>query len=175
MPIFVGIGSNLSSPQWGTPVSIIAAAIDQLPRWGVIVSVRSRLWQSSPLHVTNQPDFFNAVLQVSSDLSPLALLAALKDCESFFGRTAGVRFGPRVLDLDLLDFHGRVIPDVGWPDGQLPLILPHPRLHQRLFALGPLQELMPTWHHSVLNQSIGDLIQNLPGLQMAVPIEEGSP
>jgi 2-amino-4-hydroxy-6-hydroxymethyldihydropteridine diphosphokinase len=128
----------------------------------------SRLYSTTPVGVTDQPDFFNAVVSLDVPRGPdpvtgaSALLVALKNLERAFGRRQRTRWGPRELDLDLVIF-GRADVSVTRPaegrstnpwKAQLPLTVPHPEARRRLFVLAPLAELAPGlvppgWHETV--------------------------
>jgi 2-amino-4-hydroxy-6-hydroxymethyldihydropteridine diphosphokinase len=103
------------------------------------VAAASGLYQSSPRDLLGQPDFTNAVIELRTDLEPADLLFALKRIEMTVGRDPqGMRFGPRLIDLDILVVEGRCV-----DDAELDLVIPHPRLADRRFALEPLAELDP--------------------------------
>lgn len=114
---------------------------------GVSLRGVSRLYQTKPVGVTDQPDFLNAVVALDVPAGPdpetgaLALLAALKSLEQAIGRVARQRWGPREVDLDLLLF-GRHVINVARPDGRW-LLVPHPQARNRLFVLAPLNDLVP--------------------------------
>jgi 2-amino-4-hydroxy-6-hydroxymethyldihydropteridine diphosphokinase len=132
-PAYVGIGSNLAEPR-----TQVLRAIDRLQGLdGFTLVLRSRLYGSRPLGSTDQPDYVNAVVGGLTDLEPHALLAELRALEQQFGRPrTRPRWGPRVLDLDLLAL-GRARCD----DPQLSL--PHPGIPQRNFVLYPLADVAP--------------------------------
>jgi 2-amino-4-hydroxy-6-hydroxymethyldihydropteridine diphosphokinase len=128
---YIGLGSNL-----GASEAVLAAsftALGELP--GTRELGRSSLYRSAPVDAAG-PDFLNAVAAVETTLSAPALLAALHRIEAAHGRERGLRHAPRTLDLDLL-LHGDEVID--GPD----LVVPHPRLHERAFALVPLAEIAP--------------------------------
>ena len=132
----IGIGSNRSHGRHGRPPTVVAAAIARLDElFG--------LFDSSPI-VGNAAaggagrDFANAVALVESDLEPPAMLATLKALERGFGRRRGRRWGPRVLDLDILAWSGGRYAARG-------LAVPHPRLAERPFAIGLLAGVAPGW------------------------------
>ncbi len=131
---FVGLGANLGDAE--ASVRAAAARLARLPETGVLAL--SRLYRTPAWGLEAQPDFVNAVAMLRTGLEPLALLEHLLAVERDFGRdrTREQRWGPRRLDLDLLLFGDRVIDVPG-------LQLPHPRLHERAFALVPLLELAP--------------------------------
>ena len=125
---FVGLGANL-----GDREATIRAALARLD--GVVAV--SRLRETDPVGFADQPRFLNCAAAVETDLPPRALLERLLAIERELGRTrAGRRFGPRTIDLDLLLYGDLVLDEPG-------LTLPHPRLHERRFALEPLAELAP--------------------------------
>lgn len=134
--VHVGLGSNLDGP-----ARQVAAALQRLAAWPGVSGLRaSRLYRSPPWGVQNQPEFINAVARFDYGGSACGLLASLLAIEREAGRVrGGERWGPRVLDLDLLDFAGRQV--------RLPgLALPHPRIGERAFVLLPLLELSPQLH-----------------------------
>lgn len=99
----------------------------------------SGLYRTSPRDLLDQPDFVNAVVELETDLEPADLLLALKRLELELGRDPqGLRFGPRLIDLDILVADGRCV-----DDPELDLVVPHARLAERRFALEPLAELDP--------------------------------
>ncbi len=132
MRAFIGLGGNL-----GEPRAAFVSAVRELESAGRVVRVSS-LYQSTPRHVVDQPTFLNAALELEIELAPAELLFLLKRMESALGREPGVRYGPRVVDLDILSFDGRCV-----ADAELDLIVPHPRLQERRFALEPLAEIDP--------------------------------
>jgi 2-amino-4-hydroxy-6-hydroxymethyldihydropteridine diphosphokinase len=129
---FVGLGANLGEPE----VQLRAAlrALDALP--GTRLLRQSRLYRSAPWGIEAQPAFVNAVAQLQTSLAPEQLLAGLLAIERAAGRERVERWGPRVLDLDLL-LHDELCL-------QLPgLTLPHRHMHERAFVLVPLAEIAP--------------------------------
>jgi 2-amino-4-hydroxy-6-hydroxymethyldihydropteridine diphosphokinase len=131
---YVGIGSNLLDP-----ARQVRAAIDALRALGSVVAVSS-LYRTTPWGtVRNQSDFINAAVALETQLDPHALLGALKTLECELGRDpAGERWGPRAIDLDILIYEGV---EMAEPE----LTIPHPRLHERAFALVPLAEIAPQY------------------------------
>jgi 2-amino-4-hydroxy-6-hydroxymethyldihydropteridine diphosphokinase len=129
---FIGLGSNLGDPERSVRQGIAALADFELTQ----LITASALYRSAPLGHTEQPDFINAVAQVSTGLSPQSLLAALLAIEQKHGRTRSFRNAPRSLDLDLLLYDADSIVAPG-------LVVPHPRMHERAFVLAPLVELAP--------------------------------
>ena len=130
-PAYVALGSNLADPI--RQVQAAFAALDGLP--GSQLIARSGLWRSRPMGPQDQPDFINAAAGLLTSVEPRALLASLQAIERQLGKTApAVRWGPRVIDLDLLVFGDLRISEEG-------LVLPLPGLHRRNFVLYPLAEI----------------------------------
>ncbi len=151
MIAYIGLGSNE-----GDRVQMISQAVAQLHRTpGVHVTQLSLLREYDAVGGPPQDPFVNAVVAVDTTLSPHALLATLQQLERALGRRPSpVRWGPRVIDLDVLLYGDAVIHDEH-------LTVPHPRLHERQFVLEPLAQLAPAVMHPVLRQSIRDLLHSL--------------
>ena len=129
---YVGLGANL-----GDRDASIGDALRLLAeRPGVTVTAVSSLRETDPVGRLDQPRFLNGAAELDTTLRPQALLAALLDVEQELGRVRGERWGPRTIDLDLLLYGAERIDEPG-------LTVPHPRLHERRFALEPLAELAP--------------------------------
>jgi 2-amino-4-hydroxy-6-hydroxymethyldihydropteridine diphosphokinase len=131
--VFVGLGSNLCHP--ADQVMRALGSLDALPE--VQVLRRSHLYRSAPWGVLEQPPFVNAVAELRTALAPRVLLDALLAIERGQGRRRdGERWGPRLIDLDLLCFGSVQIDEPG-------LVVPHPRIAERAFVLMPLAEIAP--------------------------------
>lgn len=150
--ILIGIGSNLDGP-WGNSGETVAKALRELGRDRLTLIKASRLLRSRPYGNVHQPAFVNAVAEIATHLPPEALLARLHAIERAAGRRRAKRWGPRTLDLDLLDYHGRVC------GGRL--TLPHPGIADRLFVLVPIAEIAPRWVHPVRHATARNLMQRL--------------
>jgi len=124
---YVGLGANL-----GDREATIRAAIAALP--GVVAV--SELRETEPVGVTEQPAFLNGAVALETELPARELLESLFAVERELGRERRERWGPRTIDLDLLLYGGETVDEPG-------LTVPHPRLHERRFALEPLAELDP--------------------------------
>jgi len=148
----------------------------------------SPFYQTPAFPEGNGPDYVNSVIKAKTSLGPNELLAAIHSVENQLGRTREQRWGPRVIDIDLLDYDGHILPSLEtynhwrdmplelqkttWPEG---LILPHPRIQDRGFVLIPLQAVAPDWVHPVTGEGIDTLIGNIPPqeLQKIVQISNG--
>lgn len=153
--ILVAIGANLPAPD-GSPALATcrraAAALDALP--GLRLRGLSRWWLTAPIPASDQPDYVNGVALLGGQTDPAALLAALHDLEARSGRVRGAANAARTLDLDLLAVEGMVR---SAPDP----ILPHPRMHERAFVLGPLLDVVPDWVHPRLRRTAVSLLAGL--------------
>jgi 2-amino-4-hydroxy-6-hydroxymethyldihydropteridine diphosphokinase len=130
---FVGLGSNLGDRE--RTLRLALALLDEHP--GIRVRRVSSFRETAPVGHLDQPDFVNAAAEIETSLGARELLEELLGVERSLGRVrAGPRFGPRTIDLDLLLYGDAVVNEPG-------LRVPHPRLHERRFALEPLAELDP--------------------------------
>lgn len=141
-PAYVGLGSNLQGP--ARQLQNTFELLDKIPSTQLVN--QSSLYRSAPFGGIEQPDFVNAVAALLTQLSAQDLLAELQRIENERGRKRGeVRWGPRVLDLDLLVYSNQVIDE---PD----LTVPHPRIGERNFVMLPLGEVAPTLNIPGLGQ-----------------------
>jgi 2-amino-4-hydroxy-6-hydroxymethyldihydropteridine diphosphokinase len=159
--ILIGIGGNLATPRFGPPLDTLTAALVMLEAEGIGIATRSAWYRSEPVPRSDQPWFINAVASLTTGLSARDLLAVLQMIEGQFGRVRGKRNAARVLDLDLLDYHGEVTETTS-------LVLPHPRLHQRRFVLTPLAEIASGWRHPLSGFTAEQLLSRLGAEQ---PVE----
>ncbi len=130
--VVLALGSNLAQPE--QQVRSALQAVAALPDTELLAA--SSLYLTAPVGYADQPDFINAVCLIQTALEAEALLAALQRIEQVFGRERSFRNAPRTLDLDIIDYAGRVSTDEH-------LILPHPRAHLRSFVMQPLAEIAP--------------------------------
>lgn len=159
--VVIGLGANFPGA-WGTPAATIAKALGEMGRANIGVAAVSPLYVTAAVGSARQPPYVNAVALLDTRLPPEALLRVLKAIERRSGRRAGRPWGPRTLDIDILDYGGQVRL---WRRGRAaydeagirPLILPHPRAHERPFVLRPLLDIAPDWRHPALKRSAREL------------------
>lgn len=130
MRIAIGLGANL-----GDRLATLRDAAARIGRLAPILA-RSHVWETVPVGGPEQPDFLNAALLVAWERPPIELLDALMAIEAELGRVRGIPNGPRTIDLDVLWIDGLVIDEPR-------LVVPHPRVHLRAFALAPMLEVVP--------------------------------
>ncbi len=166
----ITLGSNNISP-WGDATATVQKAMTAVSKAAQVTAKHSRLYQTPAFPPGSGPDFVNAAMAFVTALSPHDLLALLHGVEAEAGRARTVRWGPRTLDIDLIGLGDAICPDVQtqthWrdlpPDAQTQatpdqLILPHPRVQDRAFALVPLADVAPDWRHPVLDQTITQML-----------------
>lgn len=161
--VLIAFGANKTGP-WGTPAQTIERAIYEMNEMGVTTLARSKLYTTSPLGTGFQDQYVNGAIAVKTFLPPLALLRVLKRLERKSGRRGGRPWGPRTLDLDVIEYKGLVL---NWdrvskrakpcrPGG---LVLPHAQIQERPFVLVPLMDIAPTWRHPVFHKTARQLMQ----------------
>jgi len=148
--VFLGLGSNVGDREGN-----LGRGVRLLGERGFRVTASSSLYETEPVGGPLQGPFLNLVVRGQTSLAPEALLAACLGTEDDLGRVRDVRFGPRTLDVDLL-LYGQLVRDAPDP------VLPHPRLHERLFVLVPLAELDPRVRHPRLGLTAEQMRDHCP-------------
>jgi 2-amino-4-hydroxy-6-hydroxymethyldihydropteridine diphosphokinase len=158
--ILIAIGSNVPGP-WGDPDETVRRAIERLDEAPLRLAVASTSLRTSPFGVTDQPDFVNAVVAIETTLGPAELMQHLHGIELEAERRRTLRWGPRTLDLDLIDYDGTVgnFPLQGGHHGDL--LLPHPGIAERDFVLAPIAEIAPDWRHPVTGETAAQMLARL--------------
>jgi 2-amino-4-hydroxy-6-hydroxymethyldihydropteridine diphosphokinase len=146
--IFLSLGSNL-----GDKKANMERALHLLPPQVEVTSLSST-YETEPWGFLDQPTFLNQVLEGETNLSPLELLKHVKDIEKKIGRKPGRRFGPRLVDIDILLYGGQRINEVG-------LTIPHKRMKERAFVLIPLNEIAPKLIIPGLSLTINELVSEI--------------
>jgi 2-amino-4-hydroxy-6-hydroxymethyldihydropteridine diphosphokinase len=158
--VLLALGANVRGV-WGTPLETLRRVRGELAAAGFRNLRYSRVYATLPLGLGRQARYLNAVLSMEGSLAPGALLRLVKGIERRAGRRIGRHWGPRCLDIDVLDCGGR---RVGWPPRRRErdrLILPHPEMHLRPFVLVPLLEVDRHWRHPALGVSGRTLLMRL--------------
>jgi 2-amino-4-hydroxy-6-hydroxymethyldihydropteridine diphosphokinase len=147
--VAIALGSNL-----GDSRSIIRSTLHTLAETSrIALKAYSHYYQTKAVGPP-QPDYLNVCALLSTELDPQTLMHTLLDIEARFGRVRRERWGPRLLDLDLLLFDGLII-------NQPELQIPHPRMHVRAFVLAPLAEIAPNWIEPISGEAIATLLQKV--------------
>jgi 2-amino-4-hydroxy-6-hydroxymethyldihydropteridine diphosphokinase len=163
MLVYIGIGSNQ-----GDPVENCRRAIG-----GIVLDGRNRLvrcssfYRTEPMGRKDQDWFVNGVVLVETSLGPRQMLEFLLSLEKKMGRVRRERWGPRVIDLDILFYGEEVIDEEN-------LQVPHPRLHERRFVLIPLKEIAPDLNHPRLGKTISQILSASEREEKVFPLQEGN-
>ena len=150
--ILIALGANIAGPA-GPPLATLKAALAALENKGVAVLRLSPFYETIAWPDPSEPRFVNAVAVVGTDLQPIALMTLLHEVETNLGRKRSAANAARSLDLDLLDYRGRV--------EQGAVTLPHPRMTGRRFVLEPLADVAPGWRHPVSGLGVDQLLAAL--------------
>ena len=169
--IFLGLGSNQRG-RWRNCAQVLYHAVRRLEQSGFALAAQSRIVASAPLGRGRQPPYCNMVIAVQCPLGPAALLRHLKRVEGEAGRRTGLRWAPRVLDIDILDYKGRILGHPALATRRGTLILPHPGIAERDFVLLPLLEVAPGWRHPILGVGARSLLSRRPRRARRIAIVE---
>ena len=137
--VYLSLGSNSGNRRQN-----IEAALGLITKQIGKVARKSHYYETQPWGVTDQEPFFNMVVMANTTLEPRALLEAITKIERELGRERKEKWGPRVIDIDIIFYGKRIIRDKG-------LEIPHPEMHKRAFVLVPMMELDPEFEHPSLN------------------------
>lgn len=154
--VFLGIGSNM-----GDRKANIKTASDLIEKFIGKIAKRSHLYETQPWGQPEQEWFYNQVVMANTTLDPRGLLETVGQIERQMGRKRTEKWGPRIIDVDILFYGKRVIRDKG-------LEIPHPELHERAFVLAPLMEIAPEYEHPILHKPIDVLFMECRDLSEVI-------
>ena len=157
---FLGFGTNLGDRKKNLTQAL--TILNDPPDLAIFRT--SRIYETEPWGLTDQPKFLNMVAEIVTSIPPYELLERIKKLEQDMGREVGPRFGPRLIDIDILLLEDQVMDK---PD----LKIPHVHLHERAFVLVPLAELSPELVHPILGVSISSLARTVDGLDGVNPLD----
>jgi 2-amino-4-hydroxy-6-hydroxymethyldihydropteridine diphosphokinase len=161
MLAYIGIGSNLGEKVENCRRAIEAIGSDARNR----VVGCSRLFRTEPVGKKDQEWFINGVAAVETTMSPRELLEFLLSIEKEMGRARIERWGPRIIDLDILFYGDRVLNEEG-------LQIPHPRLHERRFVMVPLKDIAPDLVHPIFQRTVSQILGELNATDEVSPVPE---
>lgn len=147
--VYISIGSNL-----GDREENCKQAVRLLQANGILIKKQSSMYETEPWGVKDQPKFINMAIEAETDKKPEELLRILKEIEKEIGRSETIKWGPRVIDLDILFYDNLILKT---PD----LEIPHPLLHERDFVLKPLCDIAPDKKHPVTGTTVKEMLKNL--------------
>lgn len=156
---FLGFGTNVGDRK----KNLVKALTLLNDRPDLTILRTSKIYETEPWGLQNQSKFLNMVAEISTSISPTELLERVKNLEIYIGRQPGPRFGPRLIDIDILLIEDQVVDE---PD----LKIPHERLHERAFVLVPLAELSPESIHPILGSTFASLAEKVSGLDGINPL-----
>lgn len=162
--VYLGLGSNLRQPSFRNTIEVIESLKKKIYKSGLRIINSSNYWLTYPIPFSNIPKFINCVVKcivVSKKANdPNVLLGYLKGLEIEIGRKKKSNNISRIIDIDILDFKGRIINEG--------IILPHPRMHCRKFVLNPMKKVAPNWKHPVYQKNINFLITKIKSQQILI-------
>ena len=162
--VYLGLGSNLRLSSYRNAKKVIESLKKKIYKSGLRITKSSNYWLTYPIPFSNIPKFINCVVKciiVSKKANnPVILLKYLKTLEIEIGRKKKNNNISRLIDIDILDFKGKIINEG--------LILPHPRMHCRKFVLNPMKKIAPNWKHPVYQKKIDFLITKIRSPQILI-------
>lgn len=146
--VFIGLGTNVDDRERN-----LNTAVEALRKIAEIKKASS-IYETEPMEYQEQEWFLNMAVEIATRLKPCALLKQLQQIEQAMGRVREIRYGPRIIDLDILLYGDTVLQDRD-------LTIPHPKMRERAFVLVPLCEIAPRARHPLLHKTMRELLKNL--------------
>lgn len=147
--IYLSLGSNL-----GDREKNLETALSELENEGIVILKKSSIYETAPWGYEKQPEFLNMAMEGLTLLGPYDLLKLIKEIESKMGRKKTIKYGPRVIDIDIIFYNNIILKSKV-------LTIPHPLMHKRDFVLKPLCEIASEFIHPELKISVKKLLDNL--------------
>ena len=147
--VYIAFGSNL-----GNKTEIIGRAFILIEDNEMKIMKKSEIYETKPYGYKEQPNFINGAIEVHTSLSCREVLKRLLSIEGELGRVRQFKWGPRVIDLDIIFYNDETYNEVE-------LIVPHPDMHNRDFVLKPLNDICPNYIHPILNKTVAELLNQL--------------
>lgn len=160
---YIGLGSNL-----GEPLANCLRALHKLDSEDIRIVRCSSFYRTQAVGYEKQPHFINAVVEITTKLGATNLFAKMQQIEKALGKETQFKWGPRIIDLDLLLFGNEVINEIG-------LQVPHPLMHERRFVLAPLAEIAPKLEHPVFKDSIEHLLRETHDPKICLRLNADNP
>ena len=158
--IIIAFGSNLHSDTYGSPLKNCLKSVMLIKKFFFVKKV-SRFYKTEPIPKSNQPWYVNGVVEIKTNLHPFDILKKLFSIEDHFKRIRKKKNESRTIDLDLIAYNKLICKKKS-------LILPHPRMHQRMFVLKPLCDINPKWVHPVFKEKALNLLKKLANQKILI-------
>ncbi|MDD4159832.1 MAG: 2-amino-4-hydroxy-6-hydroxymethyldihydropteridine diphosphokinase [Synergistaceae bacterium] len=152
--VLMSLGSNT-----GNRLIMLGKALSELERSGFCIIEKSKIWETSPWGITDQPRFLNMCICAETAMPPEEMIKTVKNIEKILGRSKSIKWGPREIDIDIIAIEGLVIKTSD-------LSVPHRYMHERTFVLIPLKEIAPLFRHPVTGKTLDEMISALPPEKM---------
>lgn len=147
--VYIAFGSNI-----GDKYKAVDDALDMMEKRGLRVTAKSNIYETEPYGYTDQPPFINGAVEVETHLNCREVLKTVLNIENDIGRVRLIRWGPRIIDLDILMFNDEIYDEED-------LKVPHIDMKNRDFVLRPLNDICPDKIHPILKKSIRNLLEDL--------------
>ena len=152
--VLMSLGSNT-----GNRLNMLTKALSELEHDGFCIIDKSKIWETSPWGLTDQPRFLNMCISAETEMTPEEMISTVKNIEKKLGRSKKIKWGPREIDIDIIAIGELIIETPA-------LSVPHRHMHERAFVLIPLKEIAPLFRHPVTWKTLDEMIGALPAEKM---------